>query len=142
MRARLLFVLLAISMARAATAGGPAADCHAAQDAYAAGDYAAALDQWRELAEKDHAHSQLMIGSLYFNGEGVERDYAEAVRWFRLAADNGSADAALQLAEMYGGGEGVAQDAAETQRWRKRAAELSRQSGIECHESSRRGIRK
>jgi uncharacterized protein len=115
-------------------AAAPAADCHVAQEHYAAGEYAQALVLWRELAQGNHAHSQLMIGALYFNGQGVERDYTEAARWFRLAADNGSADAALQLAQMYGSGDGLPQDAAEAQRWRTRAAELSPRDGIKCHD--------
>lgn len=119
-----------------------AGDCYTAHDAYAAGDYGTALEQWRELAKTNNSHAQLMIGSVYFNGQGVEQDYAEAVRWFRLAADNGNADAAMQLAEMYSSGEGIAQDAAETQRWRVRASELSQQGNIECHKSSSSGAEK
>lgn len=126
----------------AAAGTARAADCHIAQEAYAAGDYAAALAQWRELAAKNHAHSQLMVGALYFNGQGVAQDYAESVRWFRLAADNGSADAALQLAQMYGNGKGVMQDAAEAQRWRERAGELAQYDGVECHAVSRREAQK
>ncbi|HXG27867.1 MAG TPA: tetratricopeptide repeat protein [Nevskiales bacterium] len=121
-------------------AAGPAADCHLAQEHYAAGEYERALEHWRVLAEDGHAHSQLMIGALYFNGQGVERDPAEAARWFRRAADSGSADAALQLAQMYGSGDGLPQDAAEAQRWRVRAAELATQDGIKCHEAKHRGV--
>jgi TPR repeat protein len=133
---------MALGLLLAAAASANAADCQVAQAAYVAGDYATALAQWRVLAKDDHAHSQLMIGALYFNGQGVGQDYAEATRWFRRAADNGSADAALQLAQMYAGGEGVAQDAAEAQRWRVLAAELAQSDGIECHEITRRGARK
>ena len=99
-------VLLSVLLPRQAAA----VDCHVAQEAYARGDFAAALAQWRELSDERHAHSQLRIGSLYFNGEGVKQDYAEAARWYGMAADNGSADATLQLAQMYAKGEGVAQD--------------------------------
>lgn len=118
---------------------GHAADCHVAQQAYAEGDYAAALLEWQALAESDHAHSQLMIGSLHFNGEGVAQDQVEAARWFRQAADNGSADAALQLAQMYADGKGVAQDPAVAQYWRSKAAELGQTDEVECHSSIRRG---
>jgi uncharacterized protein len=110
-----------------------AADCHMAQEAYAAGDYSEALVQWQALADQGHAHSQLMIGSLYFNGKGVAQDYAEAERWFVQAASNGSADAALQLAEMYANGVGVTQDARQSKRWSARAGELAQNDSIECH---------
>lgn len=134
MRAAILLLVMLFGAGRA-VAGG---DCHVAQDAYAAGDFAAALEQWKELAEDDHAHSQLMIGSLYFSGQGVQQSYREAEHWFRLAAENGSADAALQLAEMYIKGEGVKADAREALRWRTEAATLAqRNSGIECHALTR-----
>lgn len=115
-----------------------AADCHTAQEAYVAGDYSEALAQWQALADEGHAHSQLMIGSLYFNGEGVVQDYAEAERWFVEAASQGSADAALQLAEMYANGVGVAQDARQSKRWSARAGELALNDGIECHSAPRK----
>lgn len=131
MRASILLLVSLLGAARAAASG----DCHVAQEAYAAGDFAAALEQWKALAEDDHAHSQLMIGSLYFSGQGVEQSYREAEHWFRLAAENGSADAALQLAEMYIKGEGVKADARKALHWRTEAATLAeRNSGVECHE--------
>ncbi len=114
-----------------------AADCHMAQEAYLQGDYTEALTHWQELSGKGHAHSQLMIGSLYFNGEGVAQDYSEAERWFEKAASNGSADAALQLAEMYANGAGVSQDARKSKRWSALAGELSVKDGIECHSKPR-----
>jgi uncharacterized protein len=132
MRAAAMVVLLAFMPASAM-----AADCHMAQEAYASGDYAAALAQWRELADKGHAHSQLMIGSLYFNGEGVAQDYAQAERWFERAANQGSADAALQLAQMYATGTGVAQDARLSKSWSARAGELASSDSIECHRVNR-----
>lgn len=131
MRLTALVLLLALMPA------AMAADCHVAQESYAAGDYTAAMAQWKELADKGHAHSQLMIGGLYFKGEGVEQDYAEAGRWFELAASNGSADAALQLAEMYAKGEGVPQNARLSKRWSTRAGDLAINDSIECHSTPR-----
>ena len=99
-----------------------AADCHTAQQAYAAGHHATARAQWQALADKGSAHAQLMIGTLHFNGQGVRQDYAEAVRWFERAADSGSADAALQLEQMYASGRGVARNIPEAIRLYRLAA--------------------
>ena len=52
-----------------------------------AGDYAAALREWRPLAEQGDANAQSALGVMYDNGPGVARDDAEAVRWYRLAAN-------------------------------------------------------
>ncbi len=30
-----------------------------------------------------------MLGSMYYQGQGVEQNYKEAIKWYRKAADNG-----------------------------------------------------
>ena len=60
-------------------------------EAYNAGDYATALQEWRPLAEQGYAKHKSMLGVMYDNGEGVPQDYAEAVKWYRLAAEQGDA---------------------------------------------------
>ena len=68
--------------------------------AYNRGDYAAALREWRPLAERGDAWAQYGLGVMYDNGEGVPRDYAEAATWFRRAADQGHADAKAALQRL------------------------------------------
>ena len=70
-------------------------------EAYNAGDYATAMQEWRPLAEQGHAQAQDMLGAMYTKGEGVLQDYAEAVKWLRLAAEQGYADAQNNLGWMY-----------------------------------------
>ncbi len=55
--------------------------------AYDRVDYAAALREWRPLAEKGDAVAQFFLGFMYHQGQGVKRDYAEAVKWYRKAAN-------------------------------------------------------
>lgn len=86
------------------------------------GDYAAALSQWRPLAEKGNANAQYNLGLFYDKGWGIARNYAEAALWYRKAADQGDADAQYNLATMYDDGQGVSQDYAEALRWYRRAA--------------------
>ncbi len=92
-------------------------------DAYDNGDYAAALREWRPLAEQGNARAQANLGVMYENGLGVTQDDAEAVRWYRLAAEQGDAWAQFNLGVMYENGRGVTQDDAEAVRWYRLAAE-------------------
>jgi len=91
--------------------------------AHGRGDYAAALKEWRPLAEQGNARAQNNLGTMYAEGEGVKQDHAEAVKWFRRAAEQGHASAQNNLGTMYAEGEGVPQDHAEAVKWYRRAAE-------------------
>ena len=70
------------------------------------GDYATALQEWLPLAEQGDALTQILVGSIYDNGDGVPEDDAEAVKWYRKAAEQGHADAQYNLGFMYANGEG------------------------------------
>ena len=91
--------------------------------AYARGDYATALREFRPLAEQGHADSQHFLGFMYRKGEGVPQDDDEALKWTRKAAEQGHAEAQNNLGAMYAEGEGVRQDNAEALRWYRKAAE-------------------
>jgi len=92
-------------------------------DAYNAGDYATALQEWRPLAGQGNDSAQTNLGFMYESGQGVPQDYAEAAKWYRLAAEQGYADAQYNLGQMYRKGEGVPQDYAEAVRLYRLAAE-------------------
>ena len=98
-------------------------DFDAGLRAYNSGDYAAALREWRPLAEQGFTGAQNNLGTIYEHGLGVAQDYAEAVRWYRAAAKHGFASAQNNLAFMYQHGRGVTQDYAEAVRWFRAAAE-------------------
>ncbi len=55
--------------------------------AYNRGDFAAALQEWRPLAEQGHAPAQFNLRIMYNKGEGVAKDDVEAVKWYRRAAE-------------------------------------------------------
>jgi TPR repeat protein len=74
------------------------------------GDYAAALQLWRPLANQGNAAAQYNLGLMYADGHGVAQDDAAAMSWFRKTADQGYADAQYNLGLMYADGQGVAQD--------------------------------
>ncbi len=99
-----------------------AADLEAGWRAYAQGDYATALKEWRPLAKQGDADAQHNLGVIYRDGQGIPQDYKEAVRWYRLAADQGYAKAQSNLGLMYEYGEGVPQDDVQARMWLNLAA--------------------
>jgi TPR repeat protein len=86
------------------------ADFKDGERAFDAGDYAAAIVEWRPLAADGDARAQTNLGHLYRLGQGVERDYGEALKWYRLAADQGSTRAQANHGNMYIEGLGVEAD--------------------------------
>ena len=98
---------LAVSMMLA----GPvsAQDFQKGFDAYNAGDYGVALQEWLPLIEQGDHRAQTLLGAMYQHGKGVLQDDAEAVKWYRRAAEQGNAVAQKYLGVMYAGGRGVLQ---------------------------------
>jgi TPR repeat protein len=60
-------------------------------EAYQAGDYKTALQEWRPLAEQGDAQAQYTIATMYFAGEGVIQDHVIAHMWFNISSANGKA---------------------------------------------------
>ena len=86
-----------------------AQDLNKGWDAYEAGDYATALQEFRPLAGQGNAYAQTNLGFMYESGQGVPQDYAEAVKWYRLAAEQGNALGQTNLGVMHEKGKGVPQ---------------------------------
>ena len=70
--------------------------------AYRVGDFPAAADHWRPLAEQGDARSQYYLGTLHAFGRGVPRNDADASRWFALAAAQGHTMAQYSVGPMTG----------------------------------------
>lgn len=86
------------------------------------GDFAAAVEIWRPLAESRDPRAETYLGLMYDNGYGVAQDQAEAFRWFERAAGRGYADAQYHLAFMYHHGRGVQRSQSEALKWYRLAA--------------------
>jgi len=69
--------------------------------AFDAGDFTAAMNELRPLAEKGNTRAQVKVGTMHDTGQGVPKNAAEAERWFRLAAQEGNADAQCKLGQKY-----------------------------------------
>jgi TPR repeat protein len=78
--------------------------------AYAAGDFAVAMHDFRALADDGSAVGETMLGTMYAHGEGVHRDPATAAAYFNRAAHRGYAPAQLAFAKVLARGEGVVAD--------------------------------
>lgn len=65
------------------------ADVKAGVDAWQAGNYAAAIKEWRPLADKGDADAQFNMGQAYKMGRGVPANIKIAGGWFQKAAAQG-----------------------------------------------------
>ena len=72
----------------------------AGADAWAKGDYDAAVDNWRPLAEKGDPDAQFNLGQAYRWGRGVPASLAAAQTWYERAAGQGQMDAQVILGLM------------------------------------------
>ena len=78
-------------------AGAAVADVKAGVDAWQAGNYAAAVKEWRPLADKGDADAQFNLGQAYKLGRGVPGDLRTAQSWYEKAAQQGHGQAQANL---------------------------------------------
>ena len=82
--------LLAFPLALASMLAAPAlADVKQGVDAWQAGNYQAAVAEWRPLAIAGDADAQFNLGQAYKLGRGVPTDLNQAEAWYRRAAKQG-----------------------------------------------------
>ena len=87
------------------------------------GDYEAAIELLKPIAEQGNTEAQHNMGFMYDQGLGVQRDYHKAIEWYRKAAEQGYAEAQYNLGGMYLNGLGVSQDFKEAVKWFRKVAE-------------------
>ena len=85
-------------------------------------DYAAAIREYRPLAERGNAEAQYRIGRMYEFGQGYPQDKAQGIAWIRKAAAQNHADAQQELGVIYATGDGVKQDDVQAVAWFRKAA--------------------
>ena len=81
------------------------------------------LADLRASAKAGDTDTQVLLGAMYYIGDGVPQVFAEAVAWFREAAAQSHTEAQYFLGMMYAKGEGVPQDDALASAWFHKAAE-------------------
>jgi TPR repeat protein len=102
---------------------GVAQDYDAGLQAFKAGNFERAIEEWQPLAERGDARSQLIVGWMYFKGIGVPQDLEETARLYHMAAAQRNAVAQQRLGFLYDQGLGVPADHTEAMQWYRRAAE-------------------
>jgi len=88
-----LFVLLSLLPAQAQ----PSQDT--ACDPQAEGEGAQWLTPCKQAAIRGDGHAALMVGAIYWNGDGVAKDHAAAAHWFEIADLAGESRAAKMLGD-------------------------------------------
>src|SRR5215217_2635725 len=92
------WALAAVAAAAVSVGAGSAfADVRAGIEAWRAGNYEAAIREWRPLADAGDADAQFNLGQAYRLGRGVPADAALAQTWFERAARQGHAQAEANL---------------------------------------------
>lgn len=89
----------------------------AGRRALANSNYAAAVKQFRPLADAGDSEAQAHLGSLYYVGKGVEQNIDSSFNWYKKAADQGNVDAQYSIGNMYLLGEGIEQSNQEAAKW-------------------------
>jgi hypothetical protein len=115
-------VVLSIGLLTAMDLSAEEGGYQAGYTAYLSGDFERALNEWLPLASSSDPRVQFGIGTLYYDGKGVDRDRVASAYWFKLAAEKGYAPAQFNFGNAYKHGEGVGQDDEAANLWWSRAA--------------------
>ena len=83
------YALLTALLIGALCAQALAADFQTGVEAFERGDFAAALDEWRPLAEQGSARAQGNLGAMYYLGQGLPEDDVQAYAWLNIAVAQG-----------------------------------------------------
>ena len=131
--ARATTTALAAVAALALLAAAPkaAADYDAGIEAYMAGDYATALEEFERLAGRGVVLAYTHLGYMHALGEGVNPSLRQAARWFERAARAGDATSQLTLGVMYHNGEGVERDDVRAFAWLSLAGAAGRGDALD-----------
>jgi TPR repeat protein len=111
----LLFLAVTVAPADDAFSGG--------LEAFERGDYRAAYEAWKPLAERGLVEAQYNLGLLHQVGRGVPVDPEEAARWYEKAAQAGFARAQYDLARLHESRETVPGNLVRAYAWYKLAGQ-------------------
>ena len=95
------FVAVACLCAAGLWTGAARADVKAGVDAYHAGDYKRAIDEWMPAAAKNNPDALFNLGQVYRLGKGVKPDLKVAEQYYQRAAELGHVVAQANLGALY-----------------------------------------
>jgi len=87
------------------------------------GDFTAAFEEFKVLAQQGDAEAQYYLWQMYFKGRGTSQDYAQGLKWIQMAAEHGLVKAQVSLGYLYLNGRGVPKDYSRAVEWLTKAAE-------------------
>lgn len=87
------------------------------------GNDAEAFVWMKKSADGGNPYGMVLLGAMYYGGEGAPQDDVKAVYWFRKSAEKEFPLGEYHLGKMYAEGRGVAQNEAEAVNWFRKAAE-------------------
>ncbi|WGS50023.1 sel1 repeat family protein [Paraburkholderia sp. D15] len=90
---------------------------------YNAGNFGAALTEFRKAAEHGSRLAEFNYAMMLLNGEGTTANVDEGKKWLRKAADANMSHAQYVYGKMYDDGEFVGRDPVEAHRWFLKAAQ-------------------
>ncbi|MEA3120912.1 MAG: uncharacterized protein QOH33_453 [Paraburkholderia sp.] len=99
------------------------AETEAAVADYNAGNFAIALKEFRDAAERGIRLAQFNYAMMLLNGEGVRADVDEGRKWLRKAADANMSHAQYVYGRMFDDGDFVSRNPTEAHRWFLKAAQ-------------------
>ena len=86
-------------------------------------DFQKAFEILTPIAERNSSEAQYLLGTLYFDGNGVPADAAKAADLFAKAAQDNNSDAQLKLGLIYLDGIGVSKSLTNSRFWLEQASE-------------------
>jgi TPR repeat protein len=93
-----------------------------ARKQYMAGSYSAALPLAKAAVERGDSSAMVLLGMMYFKGQGVPTSYETALNLWRDAARKGNAKAQNNIGMIFQNGTGVERNYAEAAKWYMLAA--------------------
>jgi TPR repeat protein len=98
------------------------ADVARGVEAFKAGNYRQAQEQFKPEARKGDPEASYWLGVMFENGAGTKKDIDTALTWYRKSAEAGQVKAMLKLGELYMQGTDVLHDFDEARKWLEPAA--------------------
>ena len=94
-------------------------------DCYAAKDYARAVEWYKKAVQEKYVPSQVQLGKMIRDGEGIVQDKVQAYTLFKQAADSGNARAMFYVGRCYEYGDGVPKNLDSAVQWYTQAVKLN-----------------
>jgi TPR repeat protein len=82
------------------------------------------LELIQRAAEQGLPEAQMLLGTIYLNGDGISKDVTQAIFWLRKAGDGGNGDAFTNLGNIYCDGDGVPRDPRKGVGYHKKSADM------------------